>query len=77
METVQFVLDYMQQYSTVAHSIDPMLFDINARNNAGATPLELAALEGDCHAAPVYVHSSVFSGCMLHLAGCSVVVCCT
>lgn len=46
VETVQFVLDYMQQYSPVAHSMDPMLFDINARNSAGATPLELAALEG-------------------------------
>ena len=49
METVQFVLDYMQQYSTVAHGSNPKLFDINARNDAGATPLELAALEGNCH----------------------------
>ena len=54
VETVQFVLDYMQQYSPVAHSMNPMLFDINARNSAGATPLELAALEGivHCRASP-------------------------
>lgn len=51
--TVQFVLDYMQQYSTVAHNVDKKLFDINARNNAGATPLELAALEGNCSATPL------------------------
>ena len=51
METVQFVLDYMQQYSTVAHNVDQKLFDINAPNTAGATALELAALEGNCSAA--------------------------
>ena len=59
VETVQFVLDYMQQYSTVAHSVDPMLFDINARNDARATPLELAALEGNYHATPPVAVCSV------------------
>ena len=54
METVQFVLDYMQQYSTVAGKADPM-FDVNVQNYAGATPLELAALEGNCLAAPMYL----------------------
>ena len=54
VETVQFVLDYMQQYSTVAGKADPMV-DVNVQNDAGATPLELAALEGNCLATPMYL----------------------
>lgn len=69
METVQFVLDYMQQYSPVAHSVDPLLFDTNARNNAAATPLELAALEGtlphitscSCVSSDYLQHPAVYS----------------